>query len=1336
MTSRSLPGDADRTAIPFAVWQRRLVDTTRRNTLLYFRDLKKGTLDLSGAPADAIRRLLSGEAIALTSLAPNQTSDNVGGRAVTLHRRAGVNHDEKGIDTLHVAFGLASWPIAGGGASPAAAVLLLPAVIDLRGRDGRRAQIRATGDLTVNGALTHMLSEVHGIRLTSEDIFPEAEEPTAPAAAFERLALAAADLPGFIVAPRIVVGNFAFQKLAMLEDMRANTDAMARHAVIAALTGDSDARAKTLATRQPINVAAFDAVRPEDEFLVLDADSSQQRVVAAVASGQSGVIQGPPGTGKSQTIVNLIATLAARGQRVLFVAEKRAALDVVARRLDRLGLAALTLDLHGADLTRKQHMAKVASALAAVRQTSAVDASELHASLAKSRSALADHARRVNAPRSPSGLSEYALAGRLLGSDPESRIGLRWRGADLDRLTAPAAERVRLALAEASARAELITRRHPSGWARAQLEDGRMAEQAVDAAARLARERLPTLTATLERLALDAGLNLKASLGSAEGALSVMLRVQRMTALYYPSVFALDFKQLIPALQPGSALARHVWSSLTSAAYRAARRSLLALRRSGTVSAADLLMEAQQVAIALREWRAVAEPGRQPVVSDALGAAQDAYTHVRSDLAILGLALGADVVRTWQDEPIPQLRERLAALVTEANVAYAIPRVRELERAIRLAGAGAFLDEIRAGVSDPATWIARFDYAWHASCHERVLAEDRHIAGFMPIAHDRLIAEFRELDRLHLSMSAARTRRAHAERAIAVMNAHPDQTANVRREAEKKARHKPLRRLFAEAPEVLTALFPCFMASPLSVSQLLAGDRPYFDVVVFDEASQVLPEDAVCAILRARNVVVAGDKHQLPPTRFFVGGNEDDDQAEEETNTVEGFESLLDEMSAFLEPWMLEWHYRSRDERLIAFSNRNIYQNRLVTFPSPRGGAALRHVLVQAVVSSEDGSGPAASENTSMQEARRVVELILEHAQALPNETLGVIALGITHARRIEELLDAALEARPELSDFFEESRPEKFFVKNLERVQGDERDAIILSVGYAKDAGGKLPYRFGPLIQEGGERRLNVAVTRARSRMTLVSSFDHTDMDPDRSRSRGVELLRAYLLYASDQSGGAADGHSGRSADGVADDVIDALRRRGLTVVAGLGTAQDPIDLAVGDARNTGEFTLALETDGADYARLPTVRDRDRLRAQQLESLGWRYRRVWSPAWLADRERQADAARDLAQSAPGNEKPVVDESGDGSDNGSVEVPAVIGPDATEDLNAFGFPRRGAIELYSLGELTDYVRVMMKTGELRTDADWANALMRSLGFRRRGAKILKACLEAVAAARR
>ena len=439
-----------------------------------------------------------------------------------------------------------------------------------------------------------------------------------------------------------------------------------------------------------------------------------------------------------------------------------------------------------------------------------------------------------------------------------------------------------------------------------------------------------------------------------------------------------------------------------------------------------------------------------------------------------------------------------------------LPKLHEVELGLERCGIGKLVEELRKKKMEPGKWLSAFDQSWYSSSLEAAQIEDPEIAGFNGRTHDTFVREFKELDKERIRVAAARVRRTYAERAIAAMNEHKTEEYVIRSEAEKKRRHRPLRALFAEARHVLTAVCPCWMTSPLSVSQLLDTTR-CFDFVIFDEASQVLPEDAIPAVIRGSHLVVAGDRWQLPPTTFFAAADDDELLEDESNAAIEGFESLLDTTNASCPRGISIGTIEVAMKRLISFSNHYIYKDRLVTFAGPGGSPVIQHVLVQ------QPSGVDGQEESSSTEVNKVVELVLQHAEKRPRESLGVIAMGIRHADRVQRAIDQALAQRSDLGQFFDANAEERFFVKNLERVQGDERDAIILTVGYGKDRGGNLPFRFGPLLSFGGQRRLNVAITRARQRMTLVSSFSHLDMDIAKVKpGTGVELLRFYLEYAS----------------------------------------------------------------------------------------------------------------------------------------------------------------------------------------------------------------------------
>jgi very-short-patch-repair endonuclease len=348
--------------------------------------------------------------------------------------------------------------------------------------------------------------------------------------------------------------------------------------------------------------------------------------------------------------------------------------------------------------------------------------------------------------------------------------------------------------------------------------------------------------------------------------------------------------------------------------------------------------------------------------------------------------------------------------------------------------------------------------------------------------------------------------------------------------------------------------------------------------------------------------------------------------------------------------------------------------------------------------------------------------------------------MGIKHARRVEAALEYALMSRPDLEAFFAQDKKERFFVKNLERVQGDERDAIILTIGYGKDRTGRLLYRFGPLLTKGGERRLNVAITRARRRMTAVSSFDYRDMDPDRTKARGVELLRLYLEYAA--SGGKRFGDQGQSAfpeNSFEADVQNALRSKGIELIPQYGVSKYRIDFVAKHPKRPGRMVLAIECDGASYHSAYTARDRDRLRQQHLEALGWRFHRIWSTDWFLRRDHEIDravaayqAAVDRADCSDTSGGSSGADSGGLSENGSghtreISTASVENPRRPRPR----IPKRSSIDEYRSAELLSLVDWLESDGRLRTDQELADEMVKTLGFRRRGARIDEAVMKAI-----
>lgn len=570
----------------------------------------------------------------------------------------------------------------------------------------------------------------------------------------------------------------------------------------------------------------------------------------------------------------------------------------------------------------------------------------------------------------------------------------------------------------------------------------------------------------------------------------------------------------------------------------------------------------------------------------------------------------------------------------------------------RALGLGALIDTELKGNLFRRDIIDVFERRFYGLWLDAALAQSPILKRFAGETQDRLIQRFRQLDLEHMALAQRRLvmllrqRRYEAQKwaSAAAQSDDPEVVAFGRsysrlvREAQKK-RSPAIRQIVRSVFDALIQVKPCWMMSPLTVSQFIESAKPVFDLVIFDEASQVLTEDAICAIMRGRQLIVVGDQKQLPPTSFFAKSladdedDEDNDEAQIESAESERTESILKEMlSANMTARSLRWHYRSQHESLIAFSNSEFYGGQLITFPGTEkehsDGVRFEYVA--------DGIYDYGGTRTNRREAERVVDVLIRLAQRRPDSSLGVVALSGAQQSAIREALANRFKAHPELAvikDKLDEdsSDDNAFFIKNLESVQGDERDIIALSIGYGRDKRGVVHHNFGPVNRKGGERRLNVAVTRARQYMVVVSSIKASDINP--TSNVNVQAIRRYLDFA--ERGVSALKLDPTSVSDTLDvpqfdspfeqAVYDALSARGLQLITQVGCSGYRIDLAARDPEQPDRYVLGIECDGRSYHSSKTARDRDRLRQAHLESLGWTLHRIWSSDWFANREREIE---------------------------------------------------------------------------------------------------------------
>lgn len=1332
--------------------RKELLELGLRNTLLNYRLTKARGVDVSGGDAAQVLDWLVSEGRSLTfvpaeavakwreqraplpALPTSHEEKSLQSRLLATYYAARTHIEERGVNILFVAVGMLHWFEDESSDRELKAPLLLIPVELQRTSAAEKFTIRwDEEDVEDNLSLAAKLKGEFGIDLPE---LPDIEELVLT----EHFDAIAKEIKGQkrwrIERHEIALGFFSFSKFLMYRDLEpdnwCDSDNPDANPLIAGLLRDGfQADAGSVSEDDYLD----ELIAPNALSQVTDVDSSQALVMLDVRAGRNLVIQGPPGTGKSQTITNLIADAIGQGKRVLFVAEKMTALEVVKRRLDKAHLGDACLELHS-------HSANKKAVLADLKRTLLLGRPK-HDSLRwsldqykRARDELNDYCKAINSPLSPSGWTPHRVMGELLKAQRERGEG-PFPGFTLDQ-TALADIRSwdRNKLASKQQLVERLQSHiarmgspslHPFRYARIQsvlpsdiaqisqaAKDALTAQQSVDLRAQdlsvfmgisSRRDRADAeVLARAARRALSApplkGLDLSTGewIGKLDDLQQVLTSGSRCSAIHgqYDAILIPEAwnENLLATRQVLNTTGRKWWRWFSSD-YRDSRRRVAGLCRgehpkdvSTQLDLVDRVMEAARLKIAiaeqeswvarlfgvqwqglrsdwfvlsrLAEWvvdlhRDLGDGRLPPGIIDFLAGApsleslkskvnalEAALPVSDRALSILfdGLAIEPRTRQEFSVAPLPDQMQMLDAMLGQ---------IEGIHDVVRLNNIGALLEKegLRWVLDSAWDWplaAERLVPHWRAVCLEPLLRQAHEERESLRTAngpnHSSTCEAFRKLDQLSLAATQVELVTKHHED-LPKLAGH-GQVGVLAREFEKRSRHLPIRKLVEQAGRAIQAIKPVLMMSPMSIAAFIPAKSIKFDLVIFDEASQVKPVDAFGAILRGSQVVVVGDSKQLPPTSFFdslVGG--DDVEEEDDENVAADVESVLGLASARGVPQrMLRWHYRSRHHSLIALSNQEFYDNRLVVFPSPeptsRGTGLVFHHLPKTAY--DRGKS-----RTNHKEAEIVARTVMVHAKCTPHLTLGVAAFSITQADAIRDQLETMRRADPTAETFFAAHPYEPFFVKNLESVQGDERDVILISVGYGRTEDGYLAMNFGALNVQGGERRLNVLITRARSCCEVFSNITHDDIDLSRSPARGVAALKAFLKYAqtgiSDVPGaGEEEGDSPFE-----DEVARALTECSNDVTKQVGSGGFRIDLAIRDPDRPGRYLLGIECDGATYHSSRSARDRDRLRQQVLTNLGWSIHRIWSTDWFQNPRQELKrvlAAIDQAKLRHADSKP------------------------------------------------------------------------------------------------
>ena len=1303
------------------------------------------------------RALPSGARRNDTTLQTELTADALQKRLLQLMRAAKTAEEEQGVNILYLAAGFLQWYESENSDRLRESPLVLLPVALMRGERsstrGKQATIHLLSrddDIAFNLPLHKRLKDGFGVDLPAI----EEDDDWKPSAYFDAVEDATTGLARWAVDRNgMRLGFFSFHKFLMWQDLNPNNwttddggNSFLNHPLVGRLLGNG------FDEQPPFmeNVALDKALSPSDLVQVVDADASQTKVIQAVRAGRNLVVQGPPGTGKSQTITNILAAAAHDGKKVLFIAEKMAALDVVYKRMQVAGLSEICLELHSRHANKKEVLVELQRTLI-LRTLDADESSSCAENLRQTR----DQLNRItdllhnNIPhRGYSPFNALAQSVELRGRDvPAPEINRE----NLHLLTDEDVQKI-VGLIEGCAIAmKRITPKaeHPFRG----VQSVNLSPTDLDRIVRQIEnenKKIDSLLDTFAKILNRSGMKFESSIGNMRLAVETLRELQNAPhhiantlsvcianldeQRFRDGVFAgADWRQSKedcakhfnePAWEyPLNAIRMHIAKGATSFAsrvfgkYRNACREFETILNTPLPKAPSARLQLVDSLVDVQKKRKV-WTNDQNYMSEKLGvlwrSEQTDFLALRETIGWLDSikAKQPDMTPTFVDNALKYVGEQTPDIAgfgdeinaVESGVESLLANLQlRLDGNLKLAEVNlvdlngrfkkmknnthgqysdwrAFLDQ-RNKIDDldamrlpglpqlMAKWDGGSFIEDNAAANEfRYAVADarwKHAIDQLPALNElephttdrtRLVEKFKLHETTWREDVVRRIRGQHRSQ---LPRGDAGEMKFLRGEMAKKARHKSIRTIMQSAGKLITGkIKPVLLMSPISIAQFLKPNRIEFDLLVIDEASQVRPADALGAIARVKQIVVVGDQKQLPPTSFFTRLTDveddaldaDSDEASESPEAIE-MESVLTLCEARgISQSMLEWHYRSRDPSLIAVSNQEFYDNRLIIPPAPMltGETGLKFNQVPGVY----------EKRRNIIEANAVVAAVAVHAKQHPHLSLGVVTFSITQADVISEILESKRREDSVLDDFLRQGdsangKPDTF-VKNIENVQGDEREVIFVSVGYGPAEPNKRlsSMRFGPVNNEGGERRLNVLFTRAQIRCEIYASFPPQDIDSSRSRSKGLRVLKKFLQYAKNRQL-PAPCVTGAGADSPFEiDVARVIEAHGYSATPQVQHGKFKIDIGVGHPQRRDKYILAVECDGATYHSALWARERDRQRQEILELQGWRFHRIWSTDWFYRRDdaiaRLVDALADAnkqdanPKNSPRNKRAVV----------------------------------------------------------------------------------------------
>lgn len=1237
-----------------------------------------------------------------------QDLDNI---LVYIHKNAKQAIEENGSSTLYLAVGLLKWFDR---KTPEQAryspILLLPVEISRRSVNSKFTLKSREEETMINITLVEFLRQEYELNLGALEQLPTDDKGVDVAKVMGILRRAIMQLKGWDVEEQLVLGNFSFSKLILWKDIVVHQDELLKSDMVRSLV---EGKLAFNENHEPHSASDFDSIHSHNVVLPIPTDVSQMEAVLTAQQGRSFILHGPPGTGKSQTITNIIADALYRGKRVLFVAAKKAALDVVQRRLEQIGLAPFTLELHSNKSKKSDVLAQLAKSIETAKLARTADFQQEAQRLDTSKKAISDYVNVLHQKQqvgwslydSITALENYhdkkfpknfisetvlqqlnatlwqqwtdwlphfqSIASLIVhpSENPLTALNLPQYSPSVNDEISTNTQKLLNLLPDVESKSQSLAKaiffpfsiHAKSEW-----------EQFVQVL--IAFQKLPDIPLELIRYLSDKeNYSIYEEWSKAFNQYKTVLRsilkdynrniltanvsaietewkqaqqswflpkwlqsrkIKKQLSVYRNAPFNNDSE--VEQLFSHNNQLQEVQRLLQQSRFASVQQALKNLFKDEQTDLSDIGNKAalvQQISNLANAWERNAlgkwvhvwqeknlqysdeiKQKNQSTIADFIQLATTLNQQAKSYETLTGVQFQHN--ENWNTDTIKQLHDIQTHLPHLKNWMNYV-QLRKQGETIQL---NWLINAYESKLCSAENLTDYFHYTVHASIAQRVISQHEALSLFNAGLFESKIEQYKKIakDFQYLTIQELRVKLAAQLPNTTAEAMQSSEIGILQRAIKNRGRGLSIRKLFDQIPTLLPRIAPCMLMSPISVAQYFDVNTKHFDILIFDEASQLPTCEAVSALARAKQSVIVGDPKQMPPTSFFSTIKLD-----EENMDVEDLESILDDCLSLSVPskYLLR-HYRSKHESLIAFSNVNYYENKLLTFPS--SDDLNRKVKFHHIKGFYDKG----KTRTNKFEADEIVQYIQSHYNNPQKRKLsvGVVTFSQTQQNLIEDKLQKLFMSDPKLEEYVNES-DEPLFVKNLENVQGDERDIILFSVCYAPDEEGKLSMNFGPLNRDGGWRRLNVAVTRARYEMHIFATLQADQIDLSRTSAEGVAGLKAFLQFAEKGhlSVRPEDVQEALNKQHLSASISKKLLEKGLEVKCNIGTSGFKIDIGVVHPDKPQQYILGIIIDGHYYYNAQTTNDREMVMPSVLKALGWNVHRIWTMDWHENSDKIID---------------------------------------------------------------------------------------------------------------